>query len=237
MYTDIHSHIIPEVDDGACNIEEALKLLSVMGEQGITSVIATPHFYASKSVLSPKEHRIFVENKLKLLKDAAGDGLPKIHLGHEVHYFKDIANCEEISELCISGTNYLLLELPYSKINSNIPAEIVELSLNFGIKPILAHIERYMHQPEFNNILSVIKDGFAKGQINCDSLVDKPFRRTSIQLIKKGLVSYLATDAHNISNRPPKFTEAYGVISKKLGRDTAERLCHNSNSLLKEIED
>ena len=238
MYTDIHSHIIPEVDDGACNMEESLQLLKSMAAQGITSLIATPHFYAEDNHLTPSQHNIAMQNALqKLRAEINGRGLPRISLGHEVHYFNGISTCEEITSLCFSGSKYFLLELPYQHISSNVATEIVDFSLNFGIKPILAHIERYARHDVFADLLDIIKEGFAEAQLNCDSVIDKRLRRLSLDLIKSGYISYLATDAHSITTRPPHYSEAIEIISKKIGSSEAGRLCNNANRLFQEIEE
>ena len=238
MYTDIHSHIIPEVDDGACNMEESLQLLKSMAAQGINSLIATPHFYAEDSLLTPSQHNIAMQSALnKLRAETVGKGLPNIRLGHEVQYFNGISTCEEVTSLCFSGSKYFLLELPYVQIGSNSATDIIEFSLNFGIKPILAHIERYVRYDFFPDLLDIIKEGFAEGQINCDSVIDKRLRRLSFDLIKSGYISYLATDAHNITTRTPRYSEAIEIISKKIGGSTATTLCNNANRLFQELED
>lgn len=238
MYTDIHSHIIPEVDDGACNMEESLQLLKSMAAQGITSLIATPHFYAEDSLITPTQHNSAMQSALnKLRAEVEGKGLPDIKLGHEVHYFKGISNCEEITSLCFAGSKYFLLELPYAHIGSNVATEIVEISLNFGVKPILAHLERYACHDAFCDLLDIIKEGFAEAQINCDSVIDKRLRRLSFDLIKSGYISYLATDTHGITVRPPHYSEAIEIISKKIGGSVATTLCNNANRLFQELED
>ncbi len=238
MYTDIHSHIIPEVDDGACNMEESLQLLESMAAQGITSLIATPHFYAEDNHLTPFQHNAAMQKSLNKLKaEISGMDFPHIKLGHEVHYFHGISTCEEITSLCFSGSKYFLLELPYMHIGSGVANEIVDFSLNFGVKPILAHIERYARHDAFDDLLDIIKEGFAEAQVNCDSIIDKRLRRLSFDLIKSGYISYLATDTHSITTRPPRFSEAIEIISKKIGSSEANKLCSNANRLFQEIED
>ncbi len=238
MYIDIHSHIIPEVDDGACNMEESLQLLQDMVAQGITSLIATPHFYAEDNHLTPLQHSRVISGQLAMLNEKGSAlGLPKVRLGHEVHYFNGISTCEEVLHLCFKGSKYFLLELPYAHIGSNVVNDIVDFSLNFGVKPILAHIERYARHDVFCDLLGVIKEGFAEAQLNCDSVIDKRMRKISFDLINQGYISYLATDAHNTFDRPPRFSEAMDIITKKLGRSEAERLTHNAERLFEETEE
>ena len=238
MYTDIHSHIIPEVDDGACNMEESLLLLKEMAAQGITSLIATPHFYAEDNHLTPLQHNAVISRKLAELKEyTKAEQLPKIKLGHEVHYFNGISTCEEVLPLCFKGGKHFLLELPYNHIGSSVITEVVDFSLNFGVKPILAHIERYVRHELFTDLLQIIKEGFAEAQINCDSVIDKRLRRVSFDLIKQGYVSYLATDAHNTYDRPPRYSEAVEIISKKIGRREVLKLQFNAARLFEETEE
>ena len=238
MYTDIHSHIIPEVDDGACNMEESLQLLETMAAQGITSLIATPHFYAEDNHLTPLQHSVVISKKLAELKEyVPAEQLPLIKLGHEVHYFNGISTCEEVLPLCFKGGKHFLLELPYNHISSSVVTEIVDFSLNFGVKPILAHIERYVRHDVFPDLLKIVEEGFAEAQLNCDSVIDKRLRRVSLDLIKQGFVSYLATDAHNTYDRPPRYREAVEIILKKIGRKEAQVLQYNAARLFEETEE
>jgi len=230
LLCDIHSHILPAVDDGAQNIKESLALISSMKEQGITSVIATPHFYAN-SCPNPALHKKEMEGALCTLL-AHDPAITEIYLGHEVHYFKGISRSTEISQLKMGDSDYLLLELPYDLASLSVVDEIGDLALNIGVTPILAHIERYAFSPVFPALLNIIESEYAIAHINCDSLLtDKKSVKFALSLIKNGYISFLASDAHSVDRRPVRMSQSLNVVKEKLGEAAAIKLRENSIAL------
>ena len=139
---DWHSHVLPLMDDGSKSVDESLSILKMQTEQGVNTVIATPHFYANdESVDSFLERR--KESYEKLLASFDEES-PKILLGAEVAYYSGISRLENLSSLCIEGTRLLLLEMPFSKWTDYVIKEICELALQGRVVIILAHIERYL---------------------------------------------------------------------------------------------
>ena len=107
---DIHSHVLPGVDDGAKDLEESIELLKMMRQQGITHVLATPHFYASSDGLDEYRARVgYAFGQLKAAADSAS--LPYVMLGCEVLYYSCIGRSESVYNFCLNGSDYLLLEL------------------------------------------------------------------------------------------------------------------------------
>ncbi len=231
MLTDIHTHIVPNVDDGARSTEESLALLNMLAAQGVCSLIATPHFYAH-NCLDLDAHIQKVKDAFCELKAQMPEGMPHIYLGHEVHYFKGISTCEDMKKLTINNTNYILLELPYSDMSQSVADEIVDLNLNLGLKPILAHIERYMDRRGMMAVLDVIRDGYALAHINCDLLFDKKGRKLCFKLLQDGLVSFVASDTHSVDFRPPRLGEGLEILEKKFGARLIEKLTNNAHSLI-----
>ena len=236
MFTDIHSHVLPGVDDGAQSYEEAVKILEMMAKQNINSLVLTPHFY-STNCSAPKIHKEHIEKAYNEFYPKAKSIIPNILLGHEVHYFSGISRCEEIKELTIANSEYILIELPMSNFGNDVADEILALNLNFGLKPILAHIERYVYADGFEEILKLIAENYVKAHINCECVIDKRFRKLALKLIDKRYVSFIATDTHSLSNRPPKMQEPFKIISKKLGETAVSYLQINAYNLYKTIEE
>ena len=109
---DWHSHILPNIDDGSRDVGESVKLLEILAEQGIDTVIATPHFIANNlSVSEFIEERNGAYNKLMA---EMPNGLPKIVLGAEVEYYLGISRLAELKSLCVEKSRLLLLEMPIS---------------------------------------------------------------------------------------------------------------------------
>jgi len=231
---DIHSHILPGVDDGPTEIETSLQLLSSMKEQGITDVIATPHFFATHENL--EEYISKVNSAYTLLKEESKHkDLPNIYLGSEVFYFSGMGKISSVKSLSLCNSKYILLELPFCPITDNIIKNISDLSENLGLTPIFAHIERYARLRGFKKVLKLISENVALAQINCSSVLDPYYKRTIAKLINKGLVSFLATDAHSLNSRPPMMDKALKEIEEKFGVKTKQMLIDNSIELFNDI--
>ena len=234
MYIDIHTHILPNVDDGAKSAEESLRMLSLLKQQGVNAVVLTPHFYP-QSETSIEEYRERIYRHYTAFKNVAADFFDEILLGSEVLFFEGISTVPEISSLCIDHSKYILIELPYDKISSCTVNEIIELNLNCGLMPILAHIERYRRLENYESVLSLISDGYALGQVNAYSFLHLKTRGAVCRLVKDGYVQFVASDAHSVGGIPPRIEEAFTVINRKLGSDTADKLRNNSRNFYEEL--
>ncbi|MBR2043807.1 MAG: hypothetical protein IJ946_05660 [Clostridia bacterium] len=214
-YVDIHSHILPCIDDGAQSVEESIALLEQEKANGVTSVICTPHFYPEVDEL--EAHLEKCAAAFKTLKaEIQHKELPNLYLGHEVQYFTGISKCQTLDKLCISGTNVLLLELPFlTPITSSIINEVKSIYHDLGINVILAHVERYAKDRHYKDIIKLIKAGDASAQINADSIISPITQKVTLKLIKGGLVSYIASDAHSLSQRPVLLNKAFILLKDK----------------------
>ena len=235
-FLDIHAHILPDVDDGAKNMEVALALLEMLKEQGVTDIVATPHFYP---VMDSAEE-FFEKTKTaydELCAATRDKDLPRVFLGCELRYFSGMGKSSAVKQFVISGTNYLLLELPYgAPITKTVLQDIIDIGEIQGIVPILAHIERYSKVSGYKKLLKLVSDGYAVAHVNAGGIVSKDSARVCFKRIKRGYVSFLASDAHSVDHRPPLIKQALGLIGEKLGRSASSRLVINSNKLLDEIE-
>lgn len=235
-YLDIHAHILPAVDDGAKDMETAVALLQMLKTQGVTDVIATPHFYPNEENLED-----FVTRATKayddLKQEIKGSDLPDVYLGCELRYFNGMGKSEAIKQFVIKGTKYLLLELPYgAPITKLVLQDIIDISERQGIMPILAHVERYSKVKGYKKLLKLISDGYAQAHVNAGGVLSKEEERCCLKLIKGGYASYLASDTHSLHRRPPQIKEALEFISEKLGKSASNRLIIRTNRLLEEIE-
>lgn len=231
---DIHSHILPEIDDGAENVLESIELLQAMKSQGITDVIATPHFIAREHNL--EVYLSDVANAHKLLESAKeGLDLPNVYFGSEVYYFAGIGKSRAISLLCLNNTKFLLLELATTDIDKYVLEDITNLRNNLEIIPIIAHIERYSKEKGFKKLLKLIDSGVCLAQLNAGSLFLPAFKKVSYKLIKKGYISFIATDTHSLKYRPPMFSQAISAIETNLGKNYKVRLLQNLEAFQKEI--
>lgn len=233
---DIHSHILPSVDDGAQSLDESLEILSQMAEDGITDVIATPHFYADSDNLESFSSR--TQSAFKALTAAAeGKNLPRIMLGSEVLYYRGIGSSESVRSFTLNGSSYLLLELTDRCITDSFFYDILNLRDNIGITPIIAHLERYYKSPSYKKLLKFAESEKILAQVNASSFFIKGLSKTAEKLIKNGYIQFLATDAHSPDKRPPLMKQALTHIANKLGSSYASGFIRNSQILLERIKE
>lgn len=233
MLFDIHSHILPSVDDGSQSMSESLQLLSLMRSQGITDVIATPHFYPLEDTFDDYKCRIAKAYKA-LLKETEGKDLPNIYLGSEVLYYRYIGSSESVYGLCLNNSRYLLLELTDECICKEFFEDMENLYNKLGITPIIAHLERYCYAPNYKKLLKYIKNSALLAQINASSLFSQS-RKVTEKLIKGGYVNFIATDAHSVTRRPPLMKQALAEITERLGTEYTSGFIRNSQILLEKI--
>lgn len=192
-FTDIHTHILPSVDDGAQSVEAALELLRLQKNSGVERVILTPHFYPQTEDLAD-----FLARRAQAYATLMGQWeeatMPRLQLGAEVHYSPALVEMD-LSQLTLGGGNYLLLELPDYEVPAYVE-QVVARILQKGITPILAHVERctyFRSQPEM--LLRLVRIG-ALGQISARALLDKKSRSFGESCIKNGLGHFVASDLH-----------------------------------------
>ncbi len=230
---DIHTHILPNIDDGAENVEESLRLIEMLKSHGVTAVAATPHFYAE--VIAFDEYHAKAEESFELLKSRLDDESIKLVKGYEVRYFRGISQTDNISKLTLGGSKYILVEFPYGQdITDRVVDEIADITYNCGITPVLAHLERYHKYHGFKKAVGLVDNGLAMAHINSSSLQDG-YKRCALNLIESGVATLMATDTHSVLTRPPMINEATKVIAKNLGEAVVEKLFENSNRIYKDI--
>lgn len=231
---DIHSHILPAVDDGAQNLEESLALLEALKNQGITDVMATPHFY-------PFEHNLAEFKEVtqsaysELLKALEGKDLPKVHLGCEILYFDGLAFSEDIKEFCLGDSKYILLELTDKCITNTFFENILHLKNNTDIIPIIAHIERYCRSKNFKKLIEFLQYENITVQINASSVLEWLYSLTIKRLINSDLSIIIGSDTHSLLRRPPLIKNAIEIITKKYGKDSAVIILKNTENISKKI--
>ena len=209
---DFHSHILPEIDDGAQSVEESIAMLKMLKEQGVTTVALTSHYLALDE--SPE---MFLERRaqsFEILKNAIDNkqlDLPDLMLGAEVYYYPGICKMEELSTLTLEGTNLLLLEMPMARWSEYTIRELEELYGNTGIRIVIAHIERCIDYQKKETLERLFNSGVAT-QVNASFFISKRTRRKALKMFKLGHIGFIGTDCHNLKYRPPKMNEALQII-------------------------
>ena len=214
---DMHSHILPNVDDGSDSVESTHKMLQMLQSQGVTKVAATPHFYAYKDnptdFLRRREESLALDSwELELMP------------GAEVAYFDGMSRCRELRELAIGDTGLLLVEMPFGKWTGRMVEELIRIPMELGLVPLLAHVERYRVGSQLPKFLAELSGQQVAMQCNTEAFLSAGSRRWALSMVKKGYVQFLGTDTHNLTDRAPKYDAAVQVIEKKLGREVVEKI-------------
>ena len=227
---DFHSHILPCIDDGASSVEMSLDMLSDSYKQGITTVVATPHCYLMKDsnikAFLYKRQESY-DNLIKAIESDDRD-FPKIKLGCELRIMKEINDMSTLKDLCIEGTDYILVEMPFKDWDVNYYDFLYEMILR-GMKPIMAHIDRFWdHRKEFYNLyqLDLIY------QVNAESIVKSPYKRYIPKLFEDGAFHIMGSDMHNMTTRPSLMKKAADAIIRVYGADRLDYLMKNAENIL-----
>jgi len=226
---DIHSHILPNLDDGSKSVEMSLEMLRRGAAQGVQTVVATPHFYPTRN--NPEKFCEDRQNARERLGQLP-EGLPQVLLGAEVAYFDGISRSEELEGLCLGGTRLLLVEMPMTAWNDHMITELENISGNLGLQPVLAHVDRYLHRSQLPRYLDYLLSVDVLAQANAEAFLEFSKRGKMLRLLKNGCLDFLGSDAHNRTTRPPNLAEAARVIEKKLGKEALADLTARSAALL-----
>ncbi len=189
--TDIHSHILPNVDDGAENLAQTEEMLFAAKRAGITSIIATPHMRA-RAADTERIKRAYQEAKPLFERSGVHLGL-----GYECNYSLLLSDMD-LRKLTLNDTNVLLLEFSQGYFPMHWENSVVELQ-RMGLEIIIAHPERYTPVQQDSTIAARIAEIGCEMQVSAGSLHRRVFaseKKCALSLLEKGLVSYIASDAH-----------------------------------------
>lgn len=231
---DFHTHILPGIDDGASDVEESLEMIKCQVEQGVNTIVATPHFLPDD--MNIDEFYAERNNAFQCVKNAAklkNIQLPNIILGAEVKLMPFVSRMPDISKLCIEGTNLIMIELPYDTWSDNwVFDEIFSLIVHSKLTPVIAHINRYITKSTDFKKLEKLFRMEVYLQINIGSYLDKYNKKNINRLIKNGNAHVVASDCHNMDKRPPTLVENLKNLEKKFGKTVVETFNENALYLL-----
>lgn len=231
---DLHSHLLPQLDDGSDSVEMSLKMLRREKEQGVGTVCATSHYYADQNSIST-----FCERRaaalMRLQAACREEKLPQIVLAAEVHYFPRMEE-QPLERLCIEGTKTLFLEMPLADWTDLQVETVMTLVLDFGFRVILVHPERFCFSEINRDKLKALARLPIGWQINAASLLRWHTRRLALVLLKMARYPLLGSDCHDLVKRPPNLKEGRMIIRKKIGEDFLKQMDENAESVLKEME-
>ena len=224
-YVDIHSHILPHMDDGAKDMDDTVEMLRIAYHEGITHIIVTPHY---KSGRFPADSERLHQKLQKVQQVAEEQNIPiTLYAGNEIFYHSELEEKFQTGELCtLNNSSYVLIEFsPFD--NYRYIRNAMEDVMGMGYIPILAHVERYQCMCKDSNSVVELKAMGCEIQVNAGSIVgDNGWRVRHFvhKLLKTGLVDFIGTDAHNTTGRKPAMQKCAACLYKKYDKAYADAL-------------
>jgi len=218
---DIHSHIIPCMDDGAVSVEEAVQMATEAEKNGVKKIICTPHFISGRY-----ENENLGEN-FRLLKEKLMDAGVEVelYLGNEVMFSAESFEAIKDGRVqTLAGSRYLLVEV--FMLSKVVLSKGIELLVEMGYIPILAHIERY-GDLDLHFFRSLCEKG-ALFQCNLGSLRNQRLRNKMEKFLNAGIVDFFASDAHNTRYRTYSIEEDIRQLKNLVGAERAEILLYEN---------
>ncbi len=224
---DLHSHILPGLDDGSRNVAESVEMARIAAEDGITHMVATPHMFNG---LSQNPEPSDVVGRVQALQQEIGDSLTVLP-GNEVHIAHDIVEKAAAAKvMSINRKNYMLIELPSMNVPVGASELFDKLQIN-GITPILVHPERNI---QIQNQPSLVEEFIKRGtriQATAMSITGEfgsSAQRTVRTLLRHNCVHFIATDAHRAGRRPPVLSAGRDGAAEIIGEEPARRLVEDN---------
>lgn len=219
---DMHSHIIPSIDDGCDNISETLNSIKKAKECGITKIFATPHFVKGELNNYSEIVSMQVDSINNLLKIYGIDF--EVLYGNEIRVCSDVVDILKDGRLCsLNNSRYILIEFCIEVMPTNV-FNIIESILEAGYIPIIAHPERYEFvQKNIDEAIKYVEYG-ALLQLNITSLIGDygaEAKSTACKLLKHNLIHLWGTDYHDYRNvyDSKKINESFSILKKLVGNE------------------
>lgn len=224
-FIDIHCHILPGIDDGARNLEQAKEMFETAYEEGIRTIIVTPHNYVSHKSASPDIIRGSIQELEAHLKEWEIPIL--LHAGNEVFYRSGVADLlDEKRVLTLADSRYVLVEFDTYVEYSYLRDGLNELA-RYGFFPVIAHAERYDCLFAKKERIRELKNSGIYFQVNASSFWEKwgsEYKKRAKTLLKEGVIDLIGTDAHSNRSRAPKIVQCAEYLVKKMGKERAEKI-------------
>ncbi len=222
---DIHTHILPDLDDGPETIEESLAMAKAAWENGTQTLVATPHVL---NRLSLANNTIIVD-KFKEFKRLLSEQLPQFQLllGSEIYFQPNLADFARYDAGTLNATRaYMLIEFPMGDVPRGFEYELGRMR-NANVIPVVAHPERNILVLDKPALVGKMVEAGALTQLNAGSLTGvfgNKIAKLAQNLLKKGWAHVIASDAHGLNHRGPDLQLAFSAAAEVIGVAAARRL-------------
>lgn len=233
--TDLHTHILPCMDDGAGSVEESIAMLRAEYAQGVRRVALTPHFYrhrerAEEFLRRREEAWDHLRMAIAALPEDEQSTLPQLSMGAEVAWQPNTGRWEELEALRIGEKGPVLLEMPFTPWGSATLRQLYDLVCRTRCTVVLAHLDRYFKGQKKEHIRQILNMGMVI-QLDAGRMEHVLQRRALLRLLGQEGPFLLASDCHNLSDRAPCMGGAARVMEKSLGGEITARVLGRSDAL------
>ncbi len=215
---DIHNHILFDIDDGAKTIEASVQMCRDAYKNGIEHIVLTPHFVNFSDVenfIEERDSRIF---ELRNMLNA--ERIPvKLYAGAELYLSDGVFSADNLDELTLGNSKYILCEFPLGPFNINRVPEWIDELIDRGYVPVIAHPERYH---EFHRNLFIIDELIDRDvvfQVNLDSVIGlngRSAQAMAVDMLERGIAKLIGTDAHHPIYRHNKIKEKFEDLPEEI---------------------
>ena len=209
---DFHSHILPEMDDGAGDLNTSLDMLRESKRQGVDVICSTSHFYADEEdPQSFLNRRAEAYSRLSAAVENSSE-YPKILLGAEALYFPGISVAEEMRNLRLAGTPFLLIEPPMMPWSETMLDEVEQCGQTLHCIPVIAHIDRYMRMLDDYTLFGRVQDRKMLVQVNASFFLHRDTQDFALECLDAERFHFIGSDCHDLEGRCPNMGDAAEVI-------------------------
>ena len=232
---DIHCHLLPHVDDGAKNLQESAEMIRMLWEQGVRTIIATPHY--RKGMFEPSMEMVQTQlmHVRRVARKVSRD--IKIYLGCEFHVNMDMPWILSDGERpTLAGSSYVLSEFADS-VQESYMRERIQTLRGFGYTPVIAHIERYQKIIRNEEFVAELSAAGAKIQVDAETILKRnpKIKRFCRWLSMEDLLDFIGSDAHSVQRRAPCMGACREYLVKKCGKAYARKIMEeNPEQILRE---
>ena len=233
-FVDLHCHALFCVDDGAKNEDTMKSMLDIAYSDGTRHLCFTPHFkifeFDSENEMYEQMRRL--DRRFKVAFQYVSEKYPdmNLYLGNEIMHHLDVNESLSTNKCHYLGnSSYALIEFEPNSTAYEIENSVLRL-LRKGVRPLIAHIERYSALVKDFALAKSLKDSGALFQVNARSITKFKFGKIANFLklaFKKELVDVVASDAHNSTSFSPQLSKAYSLVVKNYGQEYADNIFHN----------
>lgn len=222
-YYDMHSHILPQLDDGSESLEMSLEIIERLRKQNVKNICFTPHYYSNEESISD-----FVSHRELSLKELSPHIPEDVNycVGAEVYVTRYLFNNSDLSPLCYGNSDYILCEFSFGNdFGEHTLNQFYRLRDNYGLVPVLTHIERYRNLMDDEALVErLVRQGIII-QSNVGAFTGFSQRRRLLRYVKRGYIKVLGTDCHSLTRgNPDLYSRTIRLIEDKCGEEYAENI-------------